>query len=50
MPKYGVEISGLVKIASFLVLINAAKNVFMTVAQSFIKFNLLAILLFLRVR
>lgn len=42
--KYGVEISGLVKIASFLVLINAAKNVFMTVAQSFIKFNLLAIL------
>ena len=40
--KYGVEISGLVKIASFLVIINAAKNVFMVAAQSFIKFNLLA--------
>ena len=42
--KYGVEISGLVKIASFLALINAAKNVFMIAAQSFIKFNLLAML------
>ena len=42
--KYGVEISGLVKIASFLVIINAAKNVFMTAAQSFMKFNLLAAL------
>lgn len=42
--KYGVEISGLVKIASFLVIINAAKNVFMAAAQSFVKFNLLAAL------
>lgn len=42
--KYGVEISGLVIIASFLVIINAAKNVFMTAAQSFMKFNLLAAL------
>lgn len=40
--KYGVEISGLVKIASFLVIVNAAKNVFMAAAQSFLKFNLLA--------
>ena len=42
--KYGVEISGLVKIASFLVIINAAKNVFMVAAQSFMKFSLLAAL------
>lgn len=40
--KYGMEISGLVKIASFLVLVNAAKNVFMAAAQSFVKFNFLA--------
>src|SRR3989344_797894 len=42
--KYGIEISGLVKIASFLVIINATKNVFMVAAQSFMKFNLLAAL------
>ena len=42
--KYGAEISGLVKIASFLVIINAAKNVFMVAAQSFMKFSLLAAL------